>query len=91
MPLKTALGLKLIQLNGPKANDLNQLVEWTDGEVNKPTSRLYGWNTTEVKEYIRAYAAGTAGANTIVLWAGSHDTQVPSRVFQHYHPHPRQS
>ena len=61
-------GFKFIQLKGPKANNANQFIEWTDEQVNDPASPIYEWNKGDVKESLRAYAQGKTGAKTIEQW-----------------------
>lgn len=61
-------GWKFIRDCGPKANNLNQFVEWTDEWVNLPGSKIFGWNKGEVKESLSNYAKGKAGAKTIDQW-----------------------
>lgn len=59
-----AVGFKFIKEEGPKANNGNQFVEWTEHHVNEP-SPIQGWDRGLVKESLRNYAAGKVLAKTI--------------------------
>ena len=58
-------GYEYIREKGPKANNLNQFVEWTDEKVNTPGCPIFGWQAGEVKESLRNYALGKTGAKTL--------------------------
>ena len=58
-------GYNYIKTRGPRANNLNQFVEWTDIEVNKTDSPIYGWSEGRVKESLCNYAKGASAAKTI--------------------------
>ena len=64
-------GYDYIRKHGPKANNLNQFVEWTDMEVNNPASPIMGWCEGRVKESLSNYAKGSSAAKTIERWAVS--------------------
>ncbi|CAK0882404.1 unnamed protein product [Prorocentrum cordatum] len=69
---KRTAGFRFIEEYGPKANKRNQFVEWTDEMIHDESSPIFGWQASEVKESLRNYAAGSAGAKTLERWA-SHD------------------
>ncbi len=52
----------------PKANNKNQFVEWTDEQINTPSSPVYNWTASEVKETLRNHAQAAANAKTIDRW-----------------------
>ena len=58
-------GYTFIRERGPKANNLNQFVEWTDEWINAEGSPIHGWSAGEVKESLSNYAKGKSGAKTI--------------------------
>jgi hypothetical protein len=77
-PTSRQLGYAFIQKRGPKANNMNQFVEWTDEQVNDPNSPIYEWQEGRVKESLSNYAKGTVGAKTLTQWAVS---------MRKFHPH----
>ena len=66
---KRMSGFEFIRTRGPKANNQNQFVEWTENEINDTNSPIYGWSVGLVKESLRNYATGTVGAKTLQHWA----------------------
>jgi hypothetical protein len=61
-------GYHFIRTRGPKANNNNQFVEWTDDQIHDEASPIYGWHAGEVKESLSNYAKGKSGAKTIERW-----------------------
>ena len=56
------LGFAFIREFGPRSNNQNQFVEWTQKHVSSNDSPIYGWDKGMVKESLRNYAAGEATA-----------------------------
>lgn len=65
---KRRKGYEFIEKRGPKANNRNQFVEWTDDQVNGEHSPIYGWSIVNVKESLRNYATGKTGVETLERW-----------------------
>ena len=61
-------GYDFIRRCGPRANNMNQFVEWADEWINKPGSKIFGWPEGRVKESLSNYAKGAVGARTIERW-----------------------
>ena len=57
-------GFEFIRKFGPKSNNENQFVEWTEHHVNEPCP-IQGWERGLVKESLRNYSAGKVLAKTI--------------------------
>ncbi|CAK0808270.1 unnamed protein product [Prorocentrum cordatum] len=66
---KRKAGFRFIEEFGPRANNRNQFVEWTDEQINNESSPIFGWQAGEVKEPLRNYASGSVGAKTLGRWA----------------------
>ncbi|CAK0862483.1 unnamed protein product, partial [Prorocentrum cordatum] len=66
---KRKAGFRFIEEFGPRANNRNQFVEWTDEKINDESSPIFGWQAGEVKESLRNYASGSVGAKTLERWA----------------------
>ena len=62
-------GFAFLRNYGPKCNNQNQFIEWTEHQVNEPSSAIYGWAPALVKESLKNNAAGKVGAKTIERWA----------------------
>ncbi len=60
-----AAGFVHIREKGPKSNNQNQFVEWTEMEINDEASPIFKWERGAVKESVRNYAAGEMLAKTI--------------------------
>lgn len=67
-PSARFLGFKFLREHGPKSNNQNQFVEWTEEQVSKQSSPIYGWEKPLVKESLRNYAAGKVLAKTISFY-----------------------
>ncbi|CAK0791735.1 unnamed protein product, partial [Prorocentrum cordatum] len=66
---KRQAGCRYIEKYGPRANNKNQFVEWTDEMIHDENSPMFGWMASDVKESLRNYAPGTVGARTLGRWA----------------------
>ena len=62
-------GYRFIDRLGPKGNNHNEFVEWTDAQIHDPSSKIFGWLAGDVKESLRNYANGKVGARTLERWA----------------------
>ncbi|CAK0843828.1 unnamed protein product, partial [Prorocentrum cordatum] len=58
---KRRAGYRFMEGSGPRANNRNQFVEWTDEQVNDEKHRK--------SESLRNYASGPVGARTLERWA----------------------
>ena len=65
---KRRAGYEFIRTKGPKANNVNQFVEWTDEFVNREDSPIFGWSKGEVKESLSNYSKGATAARTLYQW-----------------------
>ena len=61
-------GYKFIREFGPKANNRNQFMEWTDEQINTPGSKIEGWCEGKVKEALHNHMRGRQNAKTIEHW-----------------------
>ncbi|CAE7776876.1 unnamed protein product [Symbiodinium sp. CCMP2592] len=61
-------GYKFIRDFGPKANNRNQFMEWTDEQINTPGSKIEGWSEGKVKEALHNHMRGRQNAKTIEHW-----------------------
>ncbi|CAK0808384.1 unnamed protein product [Prorocentrum cordatum] len=66
---KRRAGYRFKEEFGPRANNRDQFVEWTDEQINDEKSPIFGWQASEVKESLRNYASGSVGARTLERWA----------------------
>ncbi|CAK0868714.1 unnamed protein product [Prorocentrum cordatum] len=55
-------GYRFIEEFGPRADNRNQFVEWTDEKINDERSPTFGWQAADVKESLRKCASGSVGA-----------------------------
>lgn len=60
-------GYKFIRDHGPRSNNSNQFMEWTDERVHLPGGKLEGWQEGKVKEAFNTCFRGRQKAKTIVL------------------------
>ena len=51
-------GYKFIRGHGPRSNNKNQFMEWTDEQVHLPGGKIEGWNEGKVKEALNNYYRG---------------------------------
>ncbi|CAE7631905.1 unnamed protein product, partial [Symbiodinium sp. CCMP2592] len=61
-------GYKFIREFGPKANNRNQFMEWTDEQINTTGSKIEGWSEGRVKEAHHNHMRGRQNAKTIEHW-----------------------
>ena len=61
-------GFLFIKERGPKANNMNQFLEWTEDQVNTPESPVYWWERNIVKESLRNYSQGKMLAKTLDVY-----------------------
>ena len=54
--------------HGPRSNNRNQFMEWTDEQVHLPGGPLEGWQEGKVKEALHNYYRGRQSAKTIEYW-----------------------
>ena len=66
---KRQAGYRYLEKYGPRANNKNQFVEWTDEMIHDENSPIFGWMASDVKESLHNYASGAAGARTLERWA----------------------
>ncbi|CAK0910167.1 unnamed protein product, partial [Prorocentrum cordatum] len=51
--------------------DRNQLVEWTDEQINEESSPIFGRHAGKIKESLRNCTSGSIGAKTLESWAAT--------------------
>ena len=61
-------GYRFIRDFGPKCNNKNQFMEWTDEHINTPGSKIEGWTEGKVKEALHNYMRGRQNAKTLEYW-----------------------
>ena len=61
-------GYRFIREHGPRSNNMNQFMEWTDEQVHCPGGPLEGWQEGKVKEALHNYYRGRQNAKTIQYW-----------------------
>ena len=61
-------GYKFIRDHGPRSNNRNQFMEWTDERVHLPGGKLEGWQEGKVKEALKNCFRGRQKAKTIEYW-----------------------
>ena len=61
-------GYKFIRDHGPRSNNKNQFMEWTDEQVHMPGGKIEGWNEGKVKEALNNYYRGRQNAKTLEYW-----------------------
>ena len=61
-------GYRFIRDHGPRSNNRNQFMEWTDDQVHLPGGPLEGWPEGKVKEALHNYYRGRQNAKTIEYW-----------------------
>jgi len=59
------MGFRYIRECGPKANNANQFVEWTECEVIDEDSPIYRWDKGLVEKSLRNYAFGKSTCRTL--------------------------
>ena len=61
-------GYRHIRDHGPRSNNRNQFMEWTDEQVHLPGGKLEGWPEGKVKEALMNYYRGRQNAKTLEYW-----------------------
>ena len=61
-------GYEFIEKFGPKANNKNQFMIWTEDQVLDIDSAIHGWPEAKVKEALANFAKGKSGAERIEDW-----------------------
>ena len=61
-------GFAFIRENGPRSNNRNQFVEWTEKHISTPESPIYQWDRGLVKESLRNYVAGDVVAPEVTSY-----------------------
>ncbi|CAE6962830.1 unnamed protein product [Symbiodinium sp. CCMP2592] len=61
-------GYKFIREFGPKANNRNQFMEWTDKQINTRGGKIEAWSEGKVKEALHNHMRGKLNAKTIEHW-----------------------
>ena len=56
-------GYEFIRTFGPRCNNRNQFMEWTDEQIHTPGGKVEGWPEAKVKE-----AKGRQNAKTLEFW-----------------------
>ena len=55
-------GFEFIREHGPRSNNQNQFIEWTEKYTSAPESPIHGWDKALVRQSLSNYAAGAATA-----------------------------
>ena len=63
-----AAGYKFIREKGPRSNNSNQFMEWTDKWVHREGSPILDWPEGKIKEALRNYQLGRTNAKTLTKW-----------------------
>lgn len=61
-------GYQFIRDFGPKANNRNQFMEWTDEQIHTPGGKIENWPEGKVKEALHNYMRGRQNAKTLEFW-----------------------
>ena len=61
-------GYHFIRDHGPRSNNRNQFMEWTDDQIHTPGGPLEGWPEGKVKEALNNYYRGRQNAKTLEYW-----------------------
>ena len=62
------VGYQFIRDHGPRSNNRNQFMEWTDEQVHLAGGPLEGWHEGKVKEALHNYYRGRQNAKTLEYW-----------------------
>eukprot|EP00439_Symbiodinium_sp_Y106_P078380 s65_g17.t1 len=63
-----AEGYQFIRDFGPKANNRNQFMEWTDEQIHTPGGKIENWPEGKVKDSLHNYMRGRQNAKTLEFW-----------------------
>ena len=61
-------GYQFIRDKGPKSNNRNQFMEWTDEQIHTPGSPIENWNEGKVVTALQNYMRGKQNAKTLEYW-----------------------
>ena len=61
-------GYHFIRDHGPRCNNQNQFMEWTDDQIHTPGGPLEGWPEGKVKEALQNYYRGRQNAKPLEYW-----------------------
>ncbi|CAJ1383110.1 unnamed protein product [Effrenium voratum] len=61
-------GYRFIRDQGPRANNQNQFMEWTDEQIHTPGSPIEGWQEGKVNQALHNYMRGRQNAKTLEYW-----------------------
>ncbi|CAE7737794.1 unnamed protein product [Symbiodinium sp. KB8] len=70
-------GYEFIRNFGPRCNNRNQFMEWTDEQIRTPGGRLENWPESKVKEALSNYMKGRQNAKTLEFWPFTLKTFIP--------------
>ena len=61
-------GYRFIGDRGPRSNNKNQFMEWTDEHINLAGSPIEGWSDGKVQQALLSYMRGRQNAKTLEYW-----------------------
>ena len=61
-------GYRFIRDQGPRANNQNQFMEWTDEQIHTPGSPIEGWQEGKVNQALHNYMRRRQNAKTLEYW-----------------------
>ena len=61
-------GYQFIRDKGPRSNNRNQFMEWTDEQIHTPGSLIEFWNEGKVITALQNYMRGRQNAKTLEYW-----------------------
>ena len=61
-------GYQFIRDKGPKSNNRNQFMEWTDEQIHTTGSPIENWNEGKVVTALQNYMRGRQNAKTLEYW-----------------------
>ena len=70
-------GYEFIRNFGPRCNNRNQFMEWTDEQIHTPGGKLENWPESKVKEALSNYMKGRQNAKTLEFWPFTLKTFIP--------------
>ena len=62
-------GYRFIKEFGPRSNNRNQFMEWTDEQVHMPGGKIEGWSEGKVKEALPNCLKGCQNAKALEYWS----------------------
>ena len=87
-------GYRFIRDHGPRSNNRNQFMEWTDEQVHRPGGPLEGRSEGKVTTALLNYYRGRQNAKTLEYWPSTLKSFVPwflDNVLVHMLPSMRQN